>query len=155
VRGDIPELAQVMTRAFDDDTQKHLGVEKGGPPGYDDGEFFRKWMLGYEESVGYKVLVDGQIVGCAIVWIYEHGRNRLGVIFVEPACQDQGVGSRIWQFVEATYPDAESWTLDTPSFATKNHYFYEKKCGFKKIDEKVEPDGPGTSAFIYRKEVRL
>jgi hypothetical protein len=44
--GDIPELTRVMTRAFDDDAQKHLGIEKGGPPGYDDGEFFRKWMLG-------------------------------------------------------------------------------------------------------------
>jgi len=29
---DIPELSQVMTRAFDDDARKHLGVEKGGPP---------------------------------------------------------------------------------------------------------------------------
>ena len=71
--GDIPELTQVMTRAFDDDARKHFGVEKGGPPGYDDGEFFRKWMLGYEESIGHKVLFDGQIVGCVIVWILERG----------------------------------------------------------------------------------
>ena len=34
---DVPELTGVMTRAFDDDSQKHLGIEKGGPPGYDDG----------------------------------------------------------------------------------------------------------------------
>ena len=35
---DIPELTPVMTRAFDDDAQKHFGLEKGGPPGYDNGE---------------------------------------------------------------------------------------------------------------------
>ena len=45
-----------MTRAFDDDSQKHLGIEKGGPPGYDDGEFYRKWLFGYEQSIGYKTI---------------------------------------------------------------------------------------------------
>ena len=38
---DIPVLMPVMKRAFDDDARKHLGKESGGPPGYDDGEFFR------------------------------------------------------------------------------------------------------------------
>jgi hypothetical protein len=36
----VPELTDVMTRAFNDDAQKHLGKEVGGPEGYDDGEFF-------------------------------------------------------------------------------------------------------------------
>ena len=35
---DIPDLTRVMTLAFDDDARKHLGQEKGGPPGYDNGE---------------------------------------------------------------------------------------------------------------------
>ena len=37
---DISELTGVMTRAFDDDAQKHLGQERGGPEGYDNGDFF-------------------------------------------------------------------------------------------------------------------
>ena len=147
---DIPDLTRVMTWAFDDDSQKHLGVEKGGPPGYDDGEFFRKWMLGYEASVGYKVLHGGDLVGGFIVWILDHGNNYLGTIFVDPAYQDQGVGTRMWQFIEETYPDAKSWTLETPSFAVKNHHFYEKKCGFEKIEEKTEP-GDEWASFVYRK----
>ena len=49
---DIEILTPVMKRAFDDDAQKHLGEETGGPPGYDDGEFFRTWLLPYEESIG-------------------------------------------------------------------------------------------------------
>jgi len=145
---DIPELTRVMTRAFDDDSQKHLGIEKGGPEGYDNGEFFRKWLLPYKESVGYKILLDGEVIGCVIVWIFDHGENSLGTIFVDPEYQDQGIGTRAWRFIEETYPDAKSWTLETPSWATKNHYFYEKKCGFRKIEEKETSEG---TSFIYQK----
>ena len=149
---DIPELTRVMTRAFDDDSRKHLGVEKGGPEGYDDGEFFRRWLLPVEQSIGYKILLDGQVIGGVIVWTFEHRKNTLGTIFIDPDYQDQGVGSRTWRFIEQTYPDTESWTLGTPSWATKNHHFYEKKCGFNKIREEETPDHPGTT-FIYQKVV--
>ncbi len=146
---DIPDLTQVMTRAFDDDAQKHLGVQKGGPEGYDNGEFFRKWLFPYDDSEGYKILFEDQIIGGFIVWILEDGNSILGTIFVDPAWQDKGVGTQAWAFIEKMYPDAKSWTLGTPSYATKNHHFYEK-CGFIKVREEEAPDHPGTS-FIYRK----
>ena len=66
---DIPDLTRVMTRAFDDDAQKHLGQERGGPSGYDTGDFFRQWLFGYDQTDGYKVLHAGQLVGAIIVWI--------------------------------------------------------------------------------------
>ena len=150
---DIPELTKAMTRAFDHDAQVHLGVEKGGPEGYDDGEFFRKWLLGYDESFGYKILLDGKVIGGVIVWVFEHHKNTVGVIFVDPAYQDRGVGARAWRFIEETYPETESWTLGTPSWAVKNHYFYEKKCGFTKIGEEDPPDLSGIS-FIYQKAMK-
>jgi GNAT superfamily N-acetyltransferase len=145
---DIPELTEVMTRAFDD-AQKHLGKPNGGPDGYDTGDFFRKWMLSYRESVGYKVLVDGKIVGGFIVWLLRHGKNNLGTIFVDPDYQDQGVGSQAMRFIFTTFRDATSWTLETPSWALKNHYFYEKN-GFQKVREKPTGNHEGTS-FLYRK----
>ena len=147
IEEDIPELTGVMTRAFDDDAQKHLGKEKGGPPGYDDGEFFREWLFGYPESIGYKITADGKAIGVFIVWIFEHEENSLGTIFVDPAYQDHGVGTQAWAFIEETYPDAKSWQLDTPNWATKNHHFYMNKCGFSKIGEKED-------FFIYKKEMR-
>jgi ribosomal protein S18 acetylase RimI-like enzyme len=143
---DIPELTQVMRRAFDDDAQKYLGQERSGPPGYDNGDFFREWLFGYEESLGYKIMVDSKAVGAFMVWIYDHGKNSLGTIFVDPDFQDLGIGSRAWQHIEATFSKTESWRLDTPGWATKNHHFYEQKCGFTKIDTK---DG----FFIYHKEM--
>jgi GNAT superfamily N-acetyltransferase len=143
---DIPELTAVMTRAFDDDSQKHLGQERGGPDGYDNGDFFRKWLFGYKESIGYKIMAEGKIIGAFIVWDMPDRHNFLGTIFVDPAYQDCGVGSRAWQFIESAYPNALSWRLETPAFAKKNHYFYEKKCGFQKVDEK---DG----SFLYYKVI--
>jgi GNAT superfamily N-acetyltransferase len=123
---DIPEVTPVMKRAFDDDAQRHLGQESGGPPGYDNGDFFRTWLLPYEESVGYKILLDEKIIAGIIVWILPEGHNILGTIFVDPDYQDRGIGQEIWRFIERTYPDALSWRLGTPSWAEKNHYFFSK-----------------------------
>jgi GNAT superfamily N-acetyltransferase len=149
---DLPELTTVMTRAFDDDAQKHRGLERGGPPGYDNGDFFRTWLFPYEQSVGYKVLSEGQIVGGIIVWILPEGHNILGTIFVDPAHQDRGVGTQTWRFIEATYPETKSWRLATPPWATKNHYFYEVKCGFSKVEsDALIPDPEGND--LYRKEI--
>jgi len=149
---DIPELTRVMTRAFDDDSQKHLGLERGGPPGYDNGDFFRKWLFGYKETDGYKVLLAGQVVGGVIVWILPSGHNILGTIFVDPSAQDQGVGARIWQFIERRYPETKSWRLTTPRWATKNHHFYAKKCGFRRVKSDKVIRSPG-GEFVYRKQM--
>ena len=146
---DIQELTRVMTLAFDDDAQKHLGRSKGGPPGYENGDFFRRWMP-YEESVTYEIVADGKVIGGIIVWIYEHGRNVLGTIFVDPDYQDRGIGTLAWRLIEETHPDTQSWTLGTPSWATKNHHFYEKN-GFTKIREEPAEDIPGGVSFIYSK----
>ena len=149
---DIPSLTNVMKRAFDHDAQVHLGVDQGGPDGYDNGEFFHKWLFSYDESQGYKILLDGQIVGGFIVWILESRANRLGTIFVDPDHQNRGIGTQAWNFIEASYPDTLSWELDTPDWAVKNHHYYEQKCGFEKIREVPEEDRDGVS-FIYQKRM--
>jgi GNAT superfamily N-acetyltransferase len=152
VEEDIPEVTRVMTRAFDDDARKHIGVEKGGPEGYEDGTFFRNWLFSYDESSGYKILLDGRVIGGFIVWSYRHGRNVLGTIFVDPDYQDRGIGTRAWEFIEATFPDTRSWQLGTPSYAVKNLYFYEHKCGFQKIKEEETVEHQGKS-LIYEKRI--
>ena len=153
VEEDLPELTEVMTRAFDNDAQKHRGLEKGGPEGYDNGDFFRTWLLPYKESVGYKILSKDKVIGGIIVWILPEGDNILGTIFVDPPYQDRGVGTRTWQFIEATYPETKSWRLATPDWATKNHHFYAVKCGFSKVESDPLISDPPEEASIYRKEM--
>ncbi|MHC4661167.1 MAG: GNAT family N-acetyltransferase [Planctomycetota bacterium] len=149
---DIPELTGVMTRAFDDDARKHFGEEKGGPPGYDNGDFFREWLFGYEWTNGYKVIVGGKAVAGIIVWVFDTGKNILGAIFVDPEYQRQGVGSALWNHIEKTYPDTVNWKLETPSVATGTHRFYES-CGFRHIETKPSEDMPCES-FVYYKEMK-
>lgn len=148
---DIPILTDVMTRTFDDDTQKHLGEPKGGPPGYDTGEFFYQWMIRESASTGYKIIENDKIIGAFIVFISGKGNNTLGTIFIDPTYQDKGIGTKTWKFIEETYPQTKSWTLDTPEWAKRNHHFYEKKCGFKKIEEQPV-EGVGT-LFIFQKNL--
>ena len=105
---DIPELTRVMTVAFDDDARTHLGEEKGGPPGYDDLEFFQRWMLTHNESIGYKIVFDNTVIVGFIVWVLPDGEDFLGTMFVDPAYQNRAVGTQSWQFIEATYPQTRS-----------------------------------------------
>jgi GNAT superfamily N-acetyltransferase len=150
IEDDIPELTRVMTRAFDDDSRKHLGVEKGGPDGYDNGDFFRKWLFGQSVTEGFKVKADGAVVGGFIVWILPSGHNILGSIFIDPDFQDRGAGSEIWKFIEGRYPQTKSWRLTTPKSAIKNHYFYEAKCGFTRVNSDLIPGTPADE-YVYRK----
>jgi GNAT superfamily N-acetyltransferase len=151
VEADVPGLTAVMTRAFDDDAQKHLGKERGGPDGYDNGEFFQTWLFSYDESVGYKILAGDQVIGGIIVWILPENHNILGTIFVDPQMQDKGVGQETWHFIERTYPKTKSWRLATPTWATKNHHFYVK-CGFVEVES--DPMIPAEEGItIYRKEM--
>ena len=153
VEDDLPGLARIMKRAFDDEAQRFLGRQNYGPDGYDNGDFFRTWLFPYEQSKGYKIVKEGRLIGAYIVWIMPEGKNILGTIFVDPAWQGQGVGTATWQHIEASYPEAKNWTLETPSWSTRNHHFYEAKCGFSKIAEKELEDHPGTS-FVFRKTIR-
>ncbi len=150
VETDLPALTDVMTRAFDDDAQRYLGQPHGGPPGYDNGDFFRTWLFPYKESVGYKILRQGKIIGAFIVWILPGGHNNLGAMFVDPVYQDKGVGTRAWHFVEETYPDALSRTLEMPEWSTRNHGFY-KKLGFCRVPPEVQKPSD-ERMILYRKK---
>ena len=149
--GDIEILTPIMRRAFDDDAQKHLGKERGGPPGYDDGQFFHTWLFPYTESVGHKIILDEKVIGGIIVWILPEGHNILGTIFIDPPYQDQGLGAMTWDYIEAEYPETASWRLATPTWADKNHHFY-RKCGFSPVEsDPLIPPEPETT--IYRKDM--
>lgn len=127
---DIDVLTEVMTRAFDEDSRIHLGEDKGGPEGYDNGDFLRKFAL-HKDSEAYTITSDSKAVGCVIVWINTKTQvNFLGCVFIDTELQNKGVGKAIWEFVEKQYPDTIKWCTETPAFSRRNHNFYVNKCGF-------------------------
>lgn len=127
---DINVLTSIMERAFDEDTRMHLNEPKGGPDGYNNGEFLRRFGL-HKDSTAYKIFLNDMIIGCIILWINKETKiNFLGNIFIDTTVQSKGIGKKIWDFVEQEYPDTIMWKTETPGYSIRNHNFYVNKCGF-------------------------
>ena len=148
---DIDELTQIMKREFDKDTQEFLNEPSGGPDGYDNGDFLRKFGLN-DNSTAYKIIKDNVIIGAIIVWIKSNGINYLGNIFVDSLIQDKGIGSIAWSFIEDTYPETIIWRTETPGFSKRNHNFYINKCGFNLIEIK-DPKNKYEESYILEKRM--
>lgn len=147
---DIDELTAIMTRAFDEDSRIHLGEEKGGPEGYDNGDFLRKWGLD-KNSMAYQISGEGKMIAGLILWINPKTEvNHLGCIFLDTGLQNKGIGRTIWEFVEKEYPSTRKWSTETPGFSRRNHNFYVNKLGFHVI--RIEnPMDARESSFILEK----
>ena len=125
---DAATLARVSERAFHSDT--HCGAPGlGGPPGYSSEQWQRKMM-----RIGdyYKILVGDEIVGGLIVFRKKPREYELGRIFVDPAYQNQGVGTQAMEFLWEGYPLAKRWMLGTPAWNRRTRHFYTK-AGFVEI----------------------
>lgn len=150
---DIDILTPIMKRAFDEDSRLNLGEPEGGPEGYDNGEFLRKFGLD-EKSTSFKILLDNKIIGAVIVWINtKTNENFLGNIFLDVNVQNSGIGKNVWNLIEHKFPNTKVWRTETPGFSRRNHYFYVMKCGFKII--KIEnPMNKYESNYIMEKEMQ-
>jgi ribosomal protein S18 acetylase RimI-like enzyme len=145
---DVAALTDVMTRSFDDDAWRHLGVEKGGPPGYDTGEFLRTY--GFDPAASaFEAVLDDAPVGAIIVFARPDGHHVLGCIFTDPDVQRRGVGAALFRHVENAFP-ARSWRLETPECAASNHLFYIERCGFRRVGERDDAEGGGPMV-VYEK----
>lgn len=150
---DIDVLTPMMERAFDEDTRIHLNEPKGGPEGYDNGEFLRKFGL-HKGATSYKIIFEDKPIGCVILWINSKtNMNYLGNIFIDTNLQNKGIGKKIWEFIEKEYPNTISWRTDTPGFSRRNHNFYVNKCGFHVV--KIEnPMDKYESSYILEKKIK-
>ncbi|NLW70898.1 MAG: GNAT family N-acetyltransferase [Eubacteriaceae bacterium] len=131
---DIPELTPIMERSFDEDARLFFGKPKGGPEGYDDGSFLRKWAL-MPKATSYCIHLEGVLIGAIILFIYEGIHSgHLGCIFLDPEYCGRGLGTRVWNKVEAAYPSVKKWTTETPAVSYRNHRFYINNCGFHVVE---------------------
>ena len=131
---DAAALAEISRRAFDTDVDCGA-TEPGGPPGYDSAAWQRSTMG--KSSAYWKILVDGQLAGGAIVMAYPRGRYYLARIFLDPDCHRQGLGLRAMEQLLVAYPEARVWRLETPPWNRRTRAFYEK-LGFRVVRETAE-----------------
>lgn len=149
---DVDVFTDIMKRAFDDDIQRHLGEPSGGPPGYDNGDFLRKYALD-KKSTAYAIFQEDMPLGVVIVWIQSHHEHFLGNIFIDPNLQGKGLGLAVWKFIEHQYPDTRIWRTETAGFSRRNHHFYVNKCGFHIV--KIEnPKDIYEASYIMEKDMR-
>ena len=132
---DAEDLVKAQIAAFHDDARLYPGVEIGGPPGYDSVE---ETLATIARGECYKVSLDGEIIGAITVIDQGAGHFHLAVLAIDPAHHNKGIGTRAMEFIGRTFP-AAVWTLDTPTFATRNQHFYER-LGFVRVGETVFPD---------------
>jgi ribosomal protein S18 acetylase RimI-like enzyme len=125
---DAQELAEISKRAFHTDIMCG-GQGEGGPPGFDSPEW-QAWMIG--QALYYKILSEGKMIGGAVVLPKGEGRYYLGRIFIDPQCHRRGMGSQAMERIFREFPEARSWTLETPPWNNRTAAFYTK-LGFKVV----------------------
>jgi GNAT superfamily N-acetyltransferase len=120
--GDAEILAAISRRAFENDIH-HGAPELGGPPGYDSAE----WQLETAAAATAYLVVeeDGAAVG-GIILFGSDGDYWIGRMFIDPEMQSRGIGTAAMAELEASFPEARRWSLETPTWNRRNHSFYEK-----------------------------
>ena len=149
---DVDLFTQMFKKAFDKDSQIHLGVN-GGPDGYENGDFLKKWYL-HKDVTSYAIFKDDKPIGGIALWIMTNNENFLGNIFVDPDLQDEGKGLIIWRFIEQKYPETKIWRTETPGFSYRNHHFYVNKCGFK-VYKINDPKSRRESSYLLEKRMNI
>lgn len=99
----------------------------------------------------YFIHLHGQIVGGVRVNNFpnELKRYRIGLLFILPEYQNTGLGSGIIPKIEAFYPQAESWELETFAQEKRDIHFYEK-FGYQQTDQQVKINDKLT-VVMYKK----
>ncbi|MHA6531142.1 GNAT family N-acetyltransferase [Paenibacillus sp. BAC0078] len=144
---DASRLAEVQKRTFDHDAQQYQNKPEEGPPGYGSISWQSDMM---KSGHYYKLLEDDVIIGGMIIFPSENKEEcHLGRIFIDPKHQNRGYGQEAFRFLFSTFSSAQKWTLDTPSWAVRNHHFY-KKHGFVQIAEVLDTNS-GETLFQYER----
>ena len=111
----------ISKQAFDSDAE--VGAPSaGGPPGYMSLKFHMKMA---RSNHLYKLVDNGLIVGGAILFPDGDTLN-ISRIFVSPEHFRKGYGIFMMREIEAMFPEAKTFTLDTPVWNARTQAFYTK-----------------------------
>ncbi len=139
---DIPQLTQIMEKAYDSLALSYLN-KKYGPPGYNLELFHRHWM---NRGKYYKILYKDAIIGGFILDYYSNILF-LNYFFIDILYQGKGIGSHVLKFLDSL----PNYCIEanTPEWALRNQEFYLKN-GYKQVDTYFD-DILGFTLFFYKK----
>ena len=84
----------------------------------------------------YVILLEGVPVG-GVRTLLREGARRISPIFLVPACQGKGVGREAMRQLEALYPEAERWSLETIEQEANLCRFYES-LGYRRTGKREQ-----------------
>ena len=124
---DAEKIRIAQRLAFEDCKNKYKFC-----PAYDiSTEALEKFLA---ENYAYKIMIEDKIVGSIFVCQLSHRGYELNTMTIHPGYQNMGIGSRAIEFAESEFPDAETWTLETPEGELRNRHLYEK-YGYKVVEK--------------------
>lgn len=81
------------------------------------------------------IMLDGVPAGATVIRRNAAtGKYSLDLLFIFKEFINKKIGSKVWQLIEKTYPEAKVWETHTPYFERRNIHFYVNKCGFKIVE---------------------
>ena len=91
--------------------------------------------LNTKGAIAYKVVIDNNIVGGAVVVIDEETQhNHLHLLYVKHGLQSKGIGKFMWDEIERIHNKTKIWETCTPCFEKRNIHFYINKCKFHIVE---------------------
>ena len=134
VTADAPELARVAARSFAEDVPLFGEV----PPGMDREEYHARLI---RDGRTVKLMIGEATVGGLVLFGEEGGSIRIHVVYVDPAWQDRGIGRQALAWIEAEYPEAACFELETPQVKARNLHLYldagYAPCGSRTVAAKA------------------
>ena len=125
----IERIVAISKRAFESDIE--VGGAIGDYPPEFDSVIWHEQML--NEGHLLQVVIDGEIVGGAIVYVDEEGETLyIGRVFIDPVHYRKGYGLSLMQMVEAYYSGIKKIKLDTPLWNVRTNAFYAK-LGYREV----------------------
>ena len=86
-----------------------------------------------EKGEAFGAIKNGELVGGAIVVVNKE-KASLDFLYVKNGFQGQGIGKKLWNFLETYYSTVKIWETFTPYFEKRNIHFYVNCCGFKIVE---------------------
>ena len=125
-------LNAISRLAFDSDTE--VGAPSaGGPPGYMSLKYHIKMA---KSGHLFKLTQNGLILGGAV--LFRNGDTlNIGRVFIDPQHFRKGYGTCMMREIEALFPDARLFTLDTPAWNTRTNAFYTR-LGYSEVKRDKE-----------------
>jgi isopentenyldiphosphate isomerase len=125
-----------LSRATADDAERLLDIQKEVfVPIYEKyqdhgtspvNQSMERFLKRFDMGDYYKILYQGTLIGSVFVYEKEPGVMRLHIINILRKFQNKGIAQEVMKRLEAMYPQAECWELDTIQTERRNCYLYEK-----------------------------